>query len=584
MRRLLIAVSALSVLVPLQGIGSATPPPGSPPSVSDATDRLDGEADLTAALHFEDLIRQHDGGGFVVPLAFDKWPDLYPDATPLHMDGEGDSGNYTGEYLAAESYRYALAKSELAKLGEHGHPHAREFWQGQLDDARTKARETADYYKLIATIAKDWNPALDPKVNPDGSPTDEEGWLDLGASGVPGEAGLLMRVCTPDKVDPAKPWFDVRKNYPTNPVLFGPFTYDDGKKYWCLSATSRDTYAGTWFGLATALDMAQDDAHIRTAVADSLLAMADYATKYLWTQPRPHGRVANVATGGDDLHGPVSPMFDQVPLHQLAMLQVARHAAAVVGDTVRSAKYEAMYAAESAAFIASGSLIHEVMADAAKPHQQNYKFQLNFVHFFNLIRLEDNPVRRTAYEQALAAMTATTDRDANAFFEVMTYALDGDHERLTAAVRHHHEWLDYHALHDSLPESERPWIQTGRCSITTDPGPDAPLLQRPLACAPKDQYDLVLTNPVDGTKTRTVYSPGTVTDLRALDPLPVGVRRLADFLWQKDGTVITGDHKTPWRGPSVDMLITYWMTRYYTEVAVPGNAHSLPVWLGPAFA
>ena len=582
MRRSLTALCALLVLVPLQGYGSATPPPY-PAGVSDGTGPLDDDADLSAALHYEDVVRQHDGGGFVVPLAYDAWPDLDPTATPLHMDGEGDSGNYTGEYLAAESYRYALAEKELAKLGAHGHPQEREFWRGQLADAHAKVSETVDYYHLISTIAKNWNPGLDPKVNTNGSPLDEEGWLDLGASGVPGEAGLLMRVCTPDEVDPAKRWADVRKNYPDNPVLFGPFPFDDGKKYWCLAATSRDTYAGTWFGLATALDMVADDPHVKATVAGDLLAMADYATKYLWTQPRPHGRVANVVTGGDDLHGPFSPMFAQVPLHQLGILQVARHAAAVTGDTVRSLKYEAMYDAESAAYIASGSLIHEVITDSAQPHNAYYKFQLNLAHLFNLIRLEDNPVRRSAYELVLAAQNATTDPDDNAFFEVSTYALDGDKGRLDAAVRDHHYWLDYAAFHLAAARSgHTPFLHTPRCSITVDPGPDAPLDQRPLVCVPKDRTDVVLTSP-DGTQTRTTYNPGTDTALRALDPLPVGVRRLADFLWQKDPTIIGGDHKDPWQGPNVDFLITYWMTRYYSEAAPPANPHTLPTWPGPSF-
>jgi hypothetical protein len=580
MRRSLTALCALLVLVPLQGYVGATPPPY-PPSVSDGTGPLDNAADLASALHYEELVREHDGGGYVVPLEFDAWPELDPGATPTRMHGEGDSGNYTGEYLAAESFRYALAKKELAKL--HGQGPAVDFWQGQLEDAHAKLRETVDYYHLISTISKNWQPALDPKVNPDGSPADPDGWLDLGASGVPGEAGLLMRICTPEQVDPAKPWFDVRRNYaPDNPSLFGPLLWDDGKKYWCLAANSRDSYAGTWFGLATALDLAGDDPHVKATVAGDLLAMADYATKYLWTQPRPHGRISNPVTG-NDLRGPISPMWAQVPLHQLGMLQVARHAAALTGDTVRSLKYEAMYAAESAAYIATGALVHEVVVDVTQPHNAYYKYQLNWAHFFNLIRLEDNPVRREAYELALAAQNATTDRHDNAFFEAQTYALTGDKERLAAAVRDHHLWLDYIAFHEAAARrGQTPFLHTPRCSITTDPGPDAPLDKRPLACVPKDENDIIITAP-DGSETRTVFTPGTVTDLRALDPLPVGVRRLADFLWQKDPTIVGGDHNVPWRGPSIDFLVTYWMTRYFSEAAVPA-LQPLPVWPGPSFS
>jgi hypothetical protein len=79
------------------------------------------------------------------------------------------------------------------------------------------------------------------------------------------------------------------------------------------------------------------------------------------------------------------------------------------------------------------------------------------------------------------------------------------------------------------------------------------------------------------------FRPGFESKPRAKDPLPVGVRRYADFLWQKDPTIITGDHKLPWRGPSIDFLGTYWMLRYYSEVEVAENENPLPVWDGPRF-
>ncbi len=77
--------------------------------------------------------------------------------------------------------------------------------------------------------------------------------------------------------------------------------------------------------------------------------------------------------------------------------------------------------------------------------------------------------------------------------------------------------------------------------------------------------------------------PGSVADKRAKDPLPVGVRRLADFLWQKDPTIVGGDHNTPWRGPSIDFLASYWMLRYYSEVRGGRPANPLPAWRGPRF-
>ena len=46
---------------------------------------------------------------------------------------------------------------------------------------------------------------------------------------------------------------------------------------------------------------------------------------------------------------------------------------------------------------------------------------------------------------------------------------------------------------------------------------------------------------------------------------------------------ITGDHKDPWRGPSIDFLGTYWMLRYYSEVDRTALS-PLPIWRGPRFS
>ena len=79
------------------------------------------------------------------------------------------------------------------------------------------------------------------------------------------------------------------------------------------------------------------------------------------------------------------------------------------------------------------------------------------------------------------------------------------------------------------------------------------------------------------------FRPDTGSSRRAKDPLPVGVRRYADFLWQKDPTIIGGDHNVPWRGPSIDFLVTYWMLRYYSEVETFDGEQPLPAWPGPRF-
>lgn len=574
-------LSSLVLLVP-------HPEAASRPAISDATGPLDTPADLAAAMRFERLIPEHTVGGMVTALLFDEWPHLDRDAKVLRMDGEGDSGNYTGVYLAAQSWRYAQAKRELAKLGvgplsTRGEASdAVRFWRTQRDEARARGREMVAYYHVLVNIARSWQTELDPHVDDSRAP-DEIGFVDLGGGVFPGEAGLLMRTCTPAKVDPAKPWGDVRVN-DHRQRLVGPLRWK-GEDWFCVGATSRDSYAGTIHGLAVALDFLADGANrdLRTTLANDLMAMADYAIKYAWFQPRPHGEVANPALGHNDLDGPVSPLFIQVPLHRLHLLQTARHAARVVRDVDAAQRYDLLWEEEVANTTRTGSLDLSMLVDAARPHEAQYKYQLHLMSFFNLIRLERDPVLRTDFKRALGIMDATTTDDGNAFYEAMLYALTGERRRRDEAVTHHRQWLDYYAFHEEAARrGKTPFVHTGRCSITEDPGPDAPIERRPLECVPMDQVYMTVTQP-DGSEVETLFTPGVDEELRARHPLPVGVRRYADFLWQKDPMKITGDHKDPWRGPSIDFLGTYWMLRYYSEVA-PAPRAPLPVWAGPRFS
>jgi hypothetical protein len=315
-------------------------------------------------------------------------------------------------------------------------------------------------------------------------------------------------------------------------------------------------------------------------IARDLMSMTDYAAKYLWTQPRPHGMIANPLLDHNDLEGPISPLFIQVPLHKLHLLQNARHAANLIGDVEAAGRYEALWQAEVAASVASGALLDSMVIDAAAPHSTQYKYQLHLMSFFNVIRLEPDPIVREELLRAMGVLDASLTDDGNAFYEAITFALTGETPRLDEAVGLHRKLLDYHAFHEeNARRGVTPFLHIPRCSITEDPGPDAPIEEQPLECVPKDQVDMVVTLPT-GEEVETPFRPGTDTNLRAKDPLPVGVRRLADFLWQKDPTIVGGDHDTPWRGPSIDFLGTYWMLRYFSEVDVPA-LHPLPAWSGP---
>src|SRR5688572_9928011 len=162
--RTLVAVFVFS------SVAVATPAFSAPP-ISDGTGPLDTTADLEAALRFERLIPEHTVGGMVTALLYDKWPHLADDEKVLRMDGEGDSGNYTGVYLAAQSWRYAQAKQELAKLGVDPLSNKKQsnkvvkFWRAQRDEARARGREMVEYYHVLVNIAQSWQTEFDPHVD-----------------------------------------------------------------------------------------------------------------------------------------------------------------------------------------------------------------------------------------------------------------------------------------------------------------------------------------------------------------------------------------------------------------------------------
>ncbi len=579
-QRRLIPLLVLALLVPVTAVGAA-----SPPAVSDGTGPLDRPADLAAAMRFEALIPHFTFYGMVTPLHYDSWPQVNPKAKPTNMVGEGDSGNYTGVYLAGQSWRYAQAKAELRKLGANpldrgrGGSTAVRFWRGQRDEAAARVRQMVDYFHILVNIAKNWQTELEPKVDHSKN-YDEFGWLSYGGGVIPGEAGLLMRTCTPEKA--VSKVADLRTNFAPTGELIGPLPFDDGKNYFCIGSTSRDSYAGTIFGLSVALDFfaTEENPKQRELLSGDLMAITDYALKYLWFQPRPHGTVANPVFGHNDLKGPVSPLFQQVPGHRLNMLKTARRGAELLGDTAKLQRYDVLYQAELA--VSLWQVAGSQFVDSQTPHDAYYKFQLNLMSLFNLVRLETDPLVREEILRAIGVADASLTDDGNAFFEAMVYALTREPDRLAEAVSLNRQWLDYHAFHDyNARRGVTPFIHAVRCDITTDPGPSAPLEKRPLECLPKDQTDMMVTLPT-GERQELPFKPGT-EGVRAKHPLPVGVRRLADFLWQKDPTVATGDHVTPWRGPSIDFLATYWMLRYYSEVEPPGTPNPLPVWSGPTF-
>lgn len=570
MKRALLVVAALAA-------GLATAPSGSakPPAYDPCPGPLSCGADLDTALDLEAKGLDHLRQGFMVAASF---------ATAEHVPGQvtgaggyGDSGLWTGVYLGGQSFRYATAKAKLAELTKargNGHgkgrglathddgltPEERDalvaFWTAQRDEALDRTRQMVVAFHRNVNIAAAWQTTT--KVPPTVDPNNKVHQVDFGGGVIKGEPGMLMRACTTTD-DP----LGIKDNGPDDRVV-GPFRWaDDGvhhSDYWCEGSPSRDTYAGTTFGMLTAFDLVSvDDPAMRTTLRDDLVKMGDFLLKYGWSYPRPWGYVSTK----HDFDGAASPLFVYVPMARLNLTNAVRHVTGLVGDAQTKAKWDAVWTEE---FANQGAELGASMeVDSLQPNEGYYKFNLHHLTAFNLLRTTTGAEREVILD-AVAVMDKTTRDDINAHFEAITYAVTGERPRAAAAVTHLREWVDY-----------RTTVETG------EPVRNSQYCGKSIVCVPNDQYELA-TPAGDVT-----WYPGAPdappaskkAASRAARPLAVAVRPPTDFLWQRPPTQLDGQTSATYREPGIDYLTPYWMLRYYTEVVNPTQT-PMPEWAGPA--
>lgn len=496
-------------------------------------------ADAAAAADLERIMTDHFHYGQAFEVTYGS-----PARTPgdvKHLGGMGDSALWTGVYLAGESYRYATARAKLATPLSSA---AAAFWAGEKAQAKQRIDAMVAKYHLLVNIADGWHTTLAPSADP----------LSFGGGVVDGEPGMLMRACIPTD---APPQYQVGENK----RVFGPFPWTDGKEYRCETAPSRDSYAGTTFGLLTAFDIVgPDDPALAASIRDDIVTLGNFLIKYAWNFPRPHGNVS-VPPLGHDFDNFASPLFVQVPLARLNMTQAVRHVTSVLGPEDQALKWQAIWTEELLTQLPL--LAGSMEVDATDPHNGYYKWNLHHLTFSSTIRLEQDPLVRQALRQAMSVMDRTTGDEVNAHFEAITYGITGEPARRDAAVTHLRQWRDYRAR----------IAQGGK----TD---NQPQCGAAFECVPKDSLDLVFSTPAGE---QTVTHPGTVTDLRARHPLPVALRPPTDFLWQRPPTQLSGETTADHEAPGIDYLFPYWYLRWLTEVAPP-PLDPFPAWPGPAHA
>jgi len=253
--------------------------------------------------------------------------------------------------------------------------------------------------------------------------------------------------------------------------------YPNGQWIW-VDNTSRDQVVGAFFGLGAAYDVV-DDATVKSDIADLTTRLIGFIADHQWSP-------------NDD----ISNTFVLRPEELQMLVQVARH----VNPSIS---------------IGNPFLVLSVDTGARVDVQSNssyFKFNLDYMSFYNLVRLQNNSDNQAAY-QIVRDYTASHQ---NAFFDIVDAALEGANASRDAEMR-------------SLLDQ---W------------------LQRPK----RETY-------VDVSHTVAVCGS------EACQPIPVPLRPTLEFLWQIDPFQLAGGGSGTVEGSGIDYILPYWMGRYYGAIA-----------------
>lgn len=256
-----------------------------------------------------------------------------------------------------------------------------------------------------------------------------------------------------------------------------------------IGNTSRDEYIGAIFGLGVAYDMISDSA-TQSSISDLVTRLVSFLTGNNWSVTMPDGSS--------------STSFLVRPDEMLGLLQVARH--------VNSSKFGLYY--DEQRILLSATVTVPVGVDIVD-NSSYFKFNLDYMNFYNLIRLESSDAK-ALYQAAYDLVRNHTASHQNAFFDMVDRGL-------------------------SSPDTTRD--AEARLLITE-------WLERP----PRDQY-------VDDTNLVAVCGS------EACQPVPVPIRPPDEFIWQDDPFQLTGGGSGLIESGGIDYVLPYWMGRYYGTIS-----------------
>lgn len=250
--------------------------------------------------------------------------------------------------------------------------------------------------------------------------------------------------------------------------------------------TSRDQYSGVMFGLAVAYDMVDDPA-VKSGISDLVTRLVRYLTGHNWSVEMPNGTA--------------STSFLIRPEQMLSFVQVGRK----VNSKQFSDYYDQLQILLFPSLLAPTAL--DVLSD-----DSYFKFNLDYINLYNLLRLEGPGFARDAYQKAYSLLRNHTAGHQNAFFNVIDRGLQGANAARDAETA---------ALLDQ-------WLQRPRRDNFVDLGPSVP-----------------------------------VCGGQACLPIPVPLRVPTDFLWQRSPFQLAGGGSGGVENAGIDYILPYWMARFY---------------------
>jgi len=264
----------------------------------------------------------------------------------------------------------------------------------------------------------------------------------------------------------------------------GIYTNSSAGYIW-VGNTSRDQYVGAIFGLGVAYDMV-DDATVQASISALVTRLVRFLTGNNWSVVMPNGST--------------STTFLIRPDELLALLQVGRH--------VNSNQFGTYY--DEQRILLSLTVAAPILVDDIDDSSY-FKFNLDYMTFYNLIRLEGSSAK-TLYQDAYSMFRSKTAGDQNAFFDIVNHGLNGANAARDAETL---ELLDQ-------------WLLRSR----------------------RDQY-------VDLTDTVAVCGS------QACKPIPVPLRVPDEFIWQVSPYQLTGGGDGQIETGGIDYILPFWMAEYY---------------------